>query len=100
MQVWLACFRHRAHLANRGPYAARRGLSSCSAWGAIMSTPTWRLAARLLQHSADLDVVTRRCSIRNPACPVNEKSQFHHSGKVGIGRFGGPIVASGQSVTP
>jgi hypothetical protein len=47
----------------------------------------------LLKHSADFDSVTPRCSMRNSAWPVNESSQLHHSGKVGIELLGGSIVA-------
>ena len=42
--------------------------------------------------------VTPRCSIRNSAWLVNERSQFHHSGKVGMEAFGGPIVAPGHGI--
>jgi hypothetical protein len=40
--------------------------------------------------------VTPRCSIRNSAWLVNERSQFHHSGNVGMKAFRRPIVALGQ----
>jgi hypothetical protein len=41
--------------------------------------------------------VTPRCSMRDSAWPVNERSQFHHSGKVAIAPLGGPIVAPGHT---
>src|SRR3712207_104369 len=41
--------------------------------------------------------VTPRCSMRNSAWPVNERSQFHHSGEVGIELLAGPIVAPGHA---
>jgi hypothetical protein len=45
----------------------------------------------LLQHSAELDLGTPRCSIRNSAWLVNERSQLHH--KVGMDAFDGSLVA-------
>jgi hypothetical protein len=35
--------------------------------------------------------------MRNSAWPVNERSQFHHSGKVGIEPLAEPIVALGHT---
>ena len=35
--------------------------------------------------------------MRNSAWPVNQRSQFHHSGNVGIELLGGPIVAPGHT---
>jgi hypothetical protein len=52
-----------------------------------------------LQDNADLHLVTPRCSMRNSAWPVNERSQFHQSGKVGIEAWGGRIVAPRLTLT-
>ena len=43
--------------------------------------------------------VTPRCSMRNSAWPVNERSQFHQSGKVGIEAWSGRIVAPRHPLT-
>ena len=42
--------------------------------------------------------VTPRCSIRNSAWLVNERSQFHHSGKVGMKAYRGAMVAPNHGV--
>src|SRR5215510_922546 len=61
-----------------------------------MNLPSTTLASNPVARSSIARTstsITPRCSMRNSAWPVNERSHFHHSGKVGIEPLGGPIVA-------
>jgi len=65
-----------------------------------MNLPSTTLASNPVARSSIAGTstsVTPRCSMRNSAWPVKERSQFHHSGKVGIEPLGGPIVAPGHT---
>jgi hypothetical protein len=64
-----------------------------------MNLPSTTLASNPVARSSIARTstsVTPRCSMRNSAWPVNERSQFHHSGKAGIEPLGRPIVAPGH----
>src|SRR5215204_6751427 len=65
-----------------------------------MNLPATTLASNPVARSSIARTstsVTPRCSMRSSAWPVNERSQFHHSGNVGIEPLGGPIVAPGYT---
>ena len=56
-----------------------------------MNLPSTTLASNPVARSSIARTstsVTPRCSMRSSAWPVNERSQFHHSGNVGIERLG------------
>ena len=62
----------------------------------IMNLPSTTLASNPVAVSSiawTSTSVTPRCSMRNSAWPVNERSQLHLSGKVGIEPLSGSIVA-------
>jgi hypothetical protein len=65
-----------------------------------MNLPSTTLASNPVARSSIARTSTSftpRCSMRNSAWPVNERSQFHHSGNVGIEPLGRPIVAPGHT---
>lgn len=70
-----------------------------------MHLPATTLASNAVARSSIARTstsVTPRCSMRNSACPVNDRSPFHHSGKVGTEAFVGPSdrAASKRSSKP